>query len=133
MVVEPRRLFRNRCVTHRNKGWTGEIRTISCYSRLRSRLWSSAQSPSSSFSSCLLCSSVYYSLLLLHHGLVEQTSSELDFRASNCFLLAASLIFYAWGELRLIGVMIATILIDYTSDCLIISGAYRGGEVKPLP
>jgi alginate O-acetyltransferase complex protein AlgI len=71
----------------------------------------------------------YYFLLILHHWFGKRPLNWM--RASNCFLLAASVIFYAWGEFRLIGVMVATILIDYTCS-LIISGAYRGGEVKAL-
>lgn len=72
----------------------------------------------------------YYALLFLHHWFGKKPINWM--RATNCFLLVASLIFYAWGELRLIGVMVTTILIDYTCS-LVISGAKRGGNIEALP
>jgi alginate O-acetyltransferase complex protein AlgI len=53
-------------------------------------------------------------------------------RISTFFLVIASLTFYAWGELRLMLVMVTTILVDYTSG-LVISGGYKRGEIQSLP
>src|SRR5262249_38810184 len=71
-----------------------------------------------------------YHLLLFFYGRFGKKPVNW-MRLSNFLLLIASLTFYAWGELRLILVMITTILVDYTCS-LIISGAYRGGEVQAL-
>ncbi len=53
-------------------------------------------------------------------------------QASNVFLLAASMVFYFWGEKFLIWIFVASILINYVGG-LVISGAYRAGDVHPLP
>ncbi|MCA9436557.1 MAG: MBOAT family protein [Candidatus Omnitrophica bacterium] len=52
-------------------------------------------------------------------------------RASNCFLLLASLLFYFWGEDYLIWIIVTSTLIDYFCG-LLISGGLGGGEIHRL-
>lgn len=52
-------------------------------------------------------------------------------RASNFFLLAASLLFYFWGETYLVWIIVSSTLINYVCG-LMISGAWRGGEIRAL-
>ncbi|MCA9431364.1 MAG: hypothetical protein KC940_12710, partial [Candidatus Omnitrophica bacterium] len=52
-------------------------------------------------------------------------------RASNCFLLLASLLFYFWGEDFLVWIIITSTLIDYFCG-LLISGGLGGGEIHRL-
>lgn len=57
--------------------------------------------------------------------------SRLWWQASNVFLLVASLIFYFWGERELTWIIIGSTLTNYVCG-LIISGAYRSGDVPQL-
>ncbi|MEJ2294009.1 MAG: hypothetical protein P8Y23_04505, partial [Candidatus Lokiarchaeota archaeon] len=52
-------------------------------------------------------------------------------RASNLFLLAASLFFYFWGENWLVWIVITSTLIDYCAG-LLISGAFHKGRIEQL-
>ena len=58
--------------------------------------------------------------------------NRLWWQASNVFLLISSLVFYFWGEKSLIWIFLASILINYAGG-LVISGAYRSGDVQQLP
>lgn len=51
---------------------------------------------------------------------------------ANLFLLACSLLFYAWGEHLLIWVMLVTASIDYVCG-MAIAGGFRPGPLEPLP
>jgi alginate O-acetyltransferase complex protein AlgI len=57
--------------------------------------------------------------------------SRFWWQASNLLLLMASLVFYFWGEKFLTWIIIVSILVNYVCG-LIISGAYRSGEIRPL-
>ena len=72
----------------------------------------------------------YYLFLFFHRWFGKKPLNWM--RISTFFLVIASLTFYAWGELRLMLVMVTTILVDYTSG-LVISGGYRRGEIQSLP
>lgn len=56
---------------------------------------------------------------------------HLWWQAANTFLLISSLVFYFWGEKSLVWVIIASPMINYVCG-LIISGAYRPGDIKQL-
>ncbi len=53
-------------------------------------------------------------------------SNDIRIRAKNIFLLISSLIFYAWGGIRYLLIMLAVILINYLAGLIMDrSGRYR--------
>jgi len=65
----------------------------------------------------MVFSSVIFLFFFLPVVLVVHTL--LPARARNVFLLVASVLFYAWGEVRFLWVMFASSLLDYFAGLLI--------------
>lgn len=70
--------------------------------------------------------------LLLQVWLNRSEGRGAALRCSNAWLLLASLVFYAWGELRLVGVFVASGLLSFAGGLLVERCRARGHAFKAL-